>query len=104
MVFRWLRSTKIGHVDIVNKSQLSANLWPVIVSVDCDTSFKTLLFLVGVLGQEWESAELYTHTPYKAFTSHEIQAHVGMRIGLASVNITLKSELKLTQIVFTGGF
>ena len=47
--------------------------------------------VVGVLGQEWGAADLHTRTPYKAFSSHEIEADVGMKIGLASVNITLKS-------------
>ena len=51
------------------------------------------MFLVGVLGQEWESAEIHSRTPYKAFSSHEIEADIGMKIGLASVNITLKSQL-----------
>jgi len=50
------------------------------------------IYLVGVLGQEWESAELHTRTPYKAYVAHEIEADIGMRIGLASVNVTLKSK------------
>jgi len=48
--------------------------------------------LVGVLGQEWESAEIHTKTPYKAFTNKEINATIGMKIGLAAVNITLKGK------------
>jgi len=46
--------------------------------------------LLGVLGQEWESAEITTRTPYKAFANREITAQVGIKIGLGSVNITLK--------------
>jgi len=48
--------------------------------------------LLGVLGQEWESAEITTKTPYKAFTNKEITAHIGVKIGLGSVNITLKGD------------
>lgn len=48
--------------------------------------------LLGVLGQEWESAEIVTKTPYKAFANREITAHVGIKIGLGSVNITLKGD------------
>jgi len=46
--------------------------------------------LIGVLGQEWETSEIETVTPYKAFTNQEIHAKVGIKIGLGSVNITLK--------------
>ena len=52
-------------------------------------------FSVGIFGQEWSGAEIHTRTPYKAFSSHEIEADVGMKIGLASVNITLKSTIYL---------
>lgn len=52
-----------------------------------------MLFSVGVLGQEWEKSEIHSHTPYKAFTGHEVDAEIGIKIGLASVNITLKSKL-----------
>lgn len=41
-------------------------------------------------GQEWESAEIETHTQYKAFTAETIEAKVGIKIGLRNVNITLK--------------
>ncbi|XP_067935872.1 dual oxidase maturation factor 2-like [Watersipora subatra] len=41
-------------------------------------------------GQEWEVDELTTHTHYKAFTNRTIEAHVGIKIGLRNVNITLK--------------
>ena len=49
-----------------------------------------IISIVGVLGQDWETAMITTRTPYKAFTSTEITAEVGMRIGLSSMNITLK--------------
>uniref|UniRef100_H2Z2I0 Dual oxidase maturation factor 1 n=1 Tax=Ciona savignyi TaxID=51511 RepID=H2Z2I0_CIOSA len=45
---------------------------------------------LGVLGQDWESAEIETKTAYKAFTNTEIHAKIGMKIGLGSVNVTLK--------------
>ena len=79
------------------------------MSLGCSTKFQAMLrklplifystkfydvhyVSVGVLGQEWEKSEIHSHTPYKAFTGHEIDAAIGMKIGLASVNITLKSK------------
>lgn len=50
---------------------------------------------MGVLGQDWVASELSTKTPYKAFTKTEIHATVGARIGLGSVNVTLKGALYL---------
>jgi len=43
-------------------------------------------------GQEWEVDEIETHTQYKAFTTETIEAHVGVKIGLRNVNITLKGD------------
>lgn len=48
--------------------------------------------LLGVLGHEWEKAEIVTRTPYKAFANREITAHIGIKIGLGAVNITLKGD------------
>ncbi|XP_039272388.2 dual oxidase maturation factor 1-like isoform X2 [Styela clava] len=48
--------------------------------------------LLGVIGQEWELAEIETKTPYKVFSTTEINATVGAKIGLGSVNITLKGH------------
>ena len=44
-------------------------------------------------GQEWEVAEL-TNVPtqYRAGLAEEIHANIGIKIGLRSVNITLKSK------------
>ncbi|XP_022094628.1 dual oxidase maturation factor 1-like isoform X1 [Acanthaster planci] len=48
--------------------------------------------LLSAWGQEWEKAEIHeTHTAYKAFYSEEIVADIGVKIGLNSVNITLKA-------------
>ena len=43
---------------------------------------------------EWETAEIETHTLYKAFSPKEIKAHIGMKIGLRGVNITMKGWLQ----------
>lgn len=43
-------------------------------------------------GQEWEYAKIHAKTPYKAFSHHELNAEIEVKIGLRSVNITLKSE------------
>ena len=41
-------------------------------------------------GQEWEVAEIHTVTQYRAGLTEEIDADIGVKIGLRSVNITLK--------------
>ncbi|CAH1797388.1 unnamed protein product [Owenia fusiformis] len=43
-------------------------------------------------GQEWEVGHIKTHTQYKAGVSDEIEANIGMKIGLRSINITLKGD------------
>ena len=45
-------------------------------------------------GKEWEVSELYTRTPFRAGLEEEIHAHIKVKIGLRSVNITLKGKLK----------
>lgn len=56
---------------------------------DCNRYF--LFNPVSAYGQEWESAEIYdVKTAYKTFFNREIIADVGVKIGLNSVNITLK--------------
>ena len=46
--------------------------------------------LVSNFGMEWEKDEIETKTLYKAFSSKEIKAHIGIKIGLRGVNITMK--------------
>ncbi|XP_070564580.1 dual oxidase maturation factor 1-like [Ptychodera flava] len=48
--------------------------------------------LLANFGQDWETAEIKTKTQYKAFISKEIKASIGVKIGLRSVNVTLKGE------------
>ncbi|XP_038078575.1 dual oxidase maturation factor 1-like isoform X2 [Patiria miniata] len=49
--------------------------------------------LLSAWGQEWERAEILdTETAYKAFYKGEIHADIGVKIGLNSVNITLKAK------------
>ncbi|XP_043197075.1 dual oxidase maturation factor 1-like [Amphibalanus amphitrite] len=49
-----------------------------------------LLLMLGNFGMEWEVATLKTRTPYKAYTSAELEgAEVGMKLGLRGVNVTL---------------
>ncbi|KAB0796982.1 hypothetical protein PPYR_11043 [Photinus pyralis] len=58
----------------------------------------TLSLLIGLFimlanfGQEWEVSHIRTKTPYRVGTGHEIDAEIGVKIGLRSVNVTLKSE------------
>ncbi|XP_034933826.1 dual oxidase maturation factor 1-like [Chelonus insularis] len=47
------------------------------------------LFLVNY-GQEWEVGQIETSTPYRAGEKSEIQAQIKIKIGLRSINITLK--------------
>nr|XP_027229676.1 dual oxidase maturation factor 1-like isoform X2 [Penaeus vannamei] len=57
-------------------------------------SFFLLLGLSIMLcnfGQEWEVGHLTTRTAYRAGTAQEIRARVGVKLGLRSVNITLKA-------------
>ena len=44
-------------------------------------------------GQEWEVSEIHTKTQYRAGISDEIEANIGVKIGLRSINITLRSKL-----------
>ncbi|XP_064116982.1 dual oxidase maturation factor 1-like [Macrobrachium nipponense] len=43
-------------------------------------------------GQDWEVGFIRTRTPYKAGTADQIEAEIGVRLGLRSVNITLKGK------------
>lgn len=47
-------------------------------------------FAVNNFGQEWETSAVKTRIPYKAGIKHEINATIGVKIGLRSVNITLR--------------
>ena len=47
--------------------------------------------LVGAVGQTWEAGEVKTRVPYKVFSRRIINASLGVKIGLQSVNITLLS-------------
>ena len=44
-------------------------------------------------GQEWEVAAISTKTQYRSGIREEIQADISVKIGLRSVNITLKGKL-----------
>ncbi|XP_077997408.1 dual oxidase maturation factor 1-like [Glandiceps talaboti] len=46
--------------------------------------------IIAIFGQEWEVSKIRTQTEYKAGTDQDIEAEVGVKIGLQSVNITLK--------------
>ncbi|XP_031827942.2 dual oxidase maturation factor 1-like isoform X1 [Nomia melanderi] len=48
------------------------------------------LLIVNNFGQEWERSTVRTKVPYRAGTGHEINGTIGVKIGLRSVNITLK--------------
>ncbi|KAF7403173.1 hypothetical protein HZH68_005967 [Vespula germanica] len=48
--------------------------------------------IVENFGQEWEIGTVKTIVPYKAGNNAEINSVIGIKIGLRSVNITLKGE------------
>ncbi|XP_076286688.1 dual oxidase maturation factor 1-like isoform X2 [Lasioglossum baleicum] len=48
--------------------------------------------LVNNFGQEWEVCSIRTKTPYRAGNGHEIDALIGLKIGLRSLNVTLRGE------------
>ena len=52
------------------------------------------LFHISVCnyGQEWEVSSTDAITPYRAGLDEEIHAHIEVKIGLRSVNITLKGS------------
>ncbi|XP_068239415.1 dual oxidase maturation factor 1-like isoform X2 [Palaemon carinicauda] len=58
----------------------------------------TLFLLLGLsimlcnFGQDWEVGFIRTRTQYKAGTADHIEADIGVKLGLRSVNITLKGK------------
>lgn len=49
-------------------------------------------FAVENFGQKWEYGSVKSKTPYRAGTGQEIDAQMEVKIGLRSVNITLKGN------------
>lgn len=61
------------------------------------------VILVTNFGTSWHSATASISSPYRAFSKDKIQAELGVRVGLLSVNITLKalsSSSSSTQSIF----
>lgn len=56
----------------------------------CDRNFDQWIISVANFGQDWESGEIITKTQYVAGSSQEINASIGVHVGLRSVNVTLK--------------
>ena len=50
------------------------------------------VILVSNFGYGWYTDTVSVHTQYKAFTTEEIRADVGLHIGLRGINITLKGN------------
>ncbi|KAK4309272.1 hypothetical protein Pmani_019085 [Petrolisthes manimaculis] len=51
-----------------------------------------LIIMLCNFGQEWEVGHIESHTLYKAGSADEIHAAIGVKLGLRSVNITLKAD------------
>lgn len=54
------------------------------------TLFIGAVILVSNFGYGWYTDKVTVQTQYKAFTTEEIRADVGLHIGLRGINITLK--------------
>lgn len=51
-----------------------------------------ILIKVANFGTSWHIAEASISSPYKAFSKEKIFADVRVKVGLQSVNITLKGK------------
>ncbi|KAK3608266.1 hypothetical protein CHS0354_007294 [Potamilus streckersoni] len=56
------------------------------------TLFIGAVILLTNFGFSWDTADISTHTKYKAGISNGIQADIGIYIGLRGINITLKGK------------
>ncbi|XP_049791674.1 dual oxidase maturation factor 1-like isoform X3 [Schistocerca nitens] len=65
--------------------------------------FVGVTLMLGNFGQEWETGDVSAKTPYKAGTPKEINAIIGVKLGLRSVNVTLKQEAGRLQREFRHG-
>lgn len=63
------------------------------------TLFIGAVILVSNFGYAWYTDTTRVHTQYKAFTTEEIEADVGLHIGLRGINITLKGIIKFLSII-----
>ncbi|KYM93528.1 Dual oxidase maturation factor 1 [Cyphomyrmex costatus] len=50
------------------------------------------LLMIENFGQEWEYGSTRSKTPYRVNVGQKIDAHIAVKIGLRSVNITLKAK------------
>ena len=55
-------------------------------------SFTKCIFSVTNFSQDWESSSTQAITKYKAGTGKDINASIGVHIGLRGINITLKGK------------
>ncbi|CAN7939039.1 unnamed protein product, partial [Ixodes hexagonus] len=58
----------------------------------CVSLFIGAFILLCNFGQEWETSKIRAVTPYRAFSHEELHAEIEVKIGLRSVNITLRNE------------
>ena len=77
-------------------AQSFANVFPCVDnSLNCDKTIASYFVCVSVTNYspEWETASTHTITKYKAGTGKDIDASIGVHIGLRGVNITLKGKM-----------
>lgn len=54
--------------------------------------FVGVIILTSVLGTDWQRAHATISSPYRAFSRERISADLSVKIGLKSVNITLRAH------------
>eukprot|EP00181_Compsopogon_caeruleus_P005669 CAMPEP_0184678416 /NCGR_PEP_ID=MMETSP0312-20130426/1155_1 /TAXON_ID=31354 /ORGANISM="Compsopogon coeruleus, Strain SAG 36.94" /LENGTH=341 /DNA_ID=CAMNT_0027127137 /DNA_START=96 /DNA_END=1121 /DNA_ORIENTATION=+ len=59
------------------------------------------IILLGIYTRDWHSAEVETVTAYAPFDRREVHAKVGLHVGLAGINVTLKGvpEEQIGQVI-----
>lgn len=58
----------------------------------CMTVFFLISILVSIFGYCWQTGEVGVHSPYIYRSAGHIQGSLGIRIGIKTVNLTLKGR------------
>ncbi|XP_046467434.1 dual oxidase maturation factor 1-like [Neodiprion pinetum] len=56
------------------------------------------LLMLGNFGQEWEVGSVKSAVPYRAGSPHQVNASIGIKLGLRSINITLRANTDNTPL------
>lgn len=58
------------------------------------------LFSVCNFGYGWEYGSVKAVTQYKSFVNEQVQAEIGLKVGLRGINVTLRGEYHITIFYF----